>query len=127
LTPNVRSEIVVGDNVILKNLKKQLVGTANIVSSSNVITGNGTNFINDIVDGQTIHLSSGNTITVKTVVNANTIFAESALNITTNDLTINVSFDETKEVTFVNANTVLVDTNFTTTNNFVTVIVQKVR
>jgi hypothetical protein len=127
LTPNVRSEIVVGDNVILKNLKKQLVGTANIVSSSNVITGNGTNFINDIVDGQTIHLSSGNTITVKTVVNANTIFAESVLNITTNNLTINVSFDETKKVTFVNANTVLVDTNFTATNNFVTVIVQKVR
>ena len=127
VTPNVQSEIVVGDVIIMKNLEKQLVGTANIVSSSNVITGNGTNFINDVVDGQTIYLSSGNTITVKTVVNANTIFAESALNITSGDLTINVSFDETKEVTFVNANTVLVDTNFTATNNFVTVIVQKVR
>jgi hypothetical protein len=127
LTPNVQSEIIVGDIIILKNLEKQLVGTANIVSSSNVITGNGTNFINDIVDGQTIYLSSGNTIVVKTVVNANTIFAESSLNITSNDLLINVSFDETREVTFVNSNTVLVDTNFTATNNFVSVIVQKVR
>ena len=127
LTPNVQSEIVVGDIIVLKNLEKQLVGTANIVSSSNVITGNGTNFINDVVDGQTIYLSSGNTVVVKSVVNANTIFAESTLNITSNDLTINISFDETKEVTFVNSNTVLVDTNFTATNNFVSVIVQKVR
>ena len=126
-TPNVQSEITVGDIIVLKNLRKQLVGTANVVSSSNVITGNGTNFINDVVDGQTIYLSSGNTVIVKSVVNANTIFAESSLNITSNDLTINVSFDETKEVSFVNSNTVLVDTNFTATNNFVSVIVQKVR
>ena len=126
-TPNVQSEITVGDIIVLKNLRKQLVGTANVVFSSNVITGNGTNFINDVVDGQTIYLSSGNTIIVKSVVNANTIFAESSLNITSNDLTINVSFDETKEVSFVNSNTVLVDTNFTATNNFVSVIVQKVR
>jgi hypothetical protein len=127
LTPNVISEISVGDFVILQNLEKQITGTANIVSSSNVISGNGTNFINDVTDGQTIYLSSGNTVVVKTVVNANTIFAESSLNVTSTDITINVSFDETKNVSFVNANTVIVDTNFTTTNNFVSVTVQKVR
>ena len=127
LSPNVQSEISVGDFVILKNLEKRINGTANITSSSNVITGNNTNFINDVVDGQTIYLSSGNTVIVKTVVNANTIFAQSSLNVSTADLTINVSFDDTKEVTFVNANTVLVDTNFSTTNNFVSIIVQKVR
>ena len=126
-TPNVSSEVSVGDFITLQSLQKQITGTANIVSSSNVISGNGTNFINDVVDGQTIYLSSGNTIVVKTIVNANTIFAESTLNVTTDGVTINISFDETKNVTFVNANTILVDTDFTTTNNFVSVIVQKVR
>jgi hypothetical protein len=126
-TPDVSSEVSVGDFITLQSLQKQITGTANIVSSSNVIIGNGTNFINDVVDGQTIYLSSGNTIVVKTIVNANTIFAESTLNVTTDGVTINISFDETKNVTFVNANTILVDTDFTTTNNFVSVIVQKVR
>lgn len=127
VTPNVQSEVSVGNFIILKNLQKSINGTANIVSSSNVISGNGTNFINDVEDGQTIYLSSGNTVVVKTVVNANTIFAQSILNVTSTGVTINVQFDETKNVTFVNSNTVLVDTNFNTSNNFVSVIVQKVR
>jgi hypothetical protein len=127
VTPNVVSEISVGDFVILKNLQKTIVGTANLSISSNVISGNGTNFINDIVDGQTIHLSSGNTIVVKSVVNANTIYTESVLNVSYSDATINVVFDETRKVSSANANTVIVDTNFTATNTFVSVIVQKVR
>lgn len=73
LTPNVSSQVSIGDFIVLKNVFKTIVGTANITSSSNVITGNGTNFINDLVDGQTIYLSSGNTVVVKTVINANTI------------------------------------------------------
>lgn len=127
VTPNVQSQVSVGDFVILKDLQKTITGTANLVSSSNVITGNGTNFINDVTDGQIIYLSSGNTVTVKTVVNANTIFAQSVMNITSTGATINILFDETKNVVFVNANTILVDTNFTTSNDFVSVIVQKVR
>jgi hypothetical protein len=126
-TPNVYSEVSVGDTIILKNLFKTIVGTANITSSSNVITGNGTNFINDLIDGQTIYLSSGNTVVVKTVINANTIYATSVLNVSSTDSTINVVFDETKNVSFVNANTILVDTEVTSTNNFVSIIVQKVR
>jgi hypothetical protein len=124
---NVQSEISVGDFIILKNLFSQINGTSNIVSSSNVIVGNNTNFINDLVDGQTIYLSSGNTTTVKTVINANTIFVSDILYTTANNLTINVRFDSTKNVSFVNANTVIVDTKLTTTNNFVSVIVQKNR
>lgn len=124
---NVQSEISVGDFIILKNLFSQINGTANIVSSSNVVVGNNTNFINDLVDGQTIYLSSGNTVTVKTVINANTIFVSDVLYVTDNNLTINVKFDSTKNVSFVNANTVIVDTNLTSTNNFVSVIVQKNR
>lgn len=127
LTPNVYSEVSVGDFVVLKNLFKTITGSANISSSSNVVTGNGTNFINDIVDGQTLYLSSGNTVVVKSVINANTIYAESVLNISSTDATINVVFDETKNVSFVNANTIIVDTEITSTNNFVSIIVQKVR
>lgn len=126
-TPNVYSEVSVGDFVVLKNLVKTIVGTANITSSSNIVSGNGTNFINDVVDGQTLYLSSGNTITVKSVINANTIYTESVLNISSTDAMINVVFDETKNVSFANANTILVDTNITATNNYVSIIVQKVR
>ena len=127
LTPNVYSEVSVGDFIVMKNLFKTITGLANISSSSNVVTGNGTNFINDIVDGQTLYLSSGNTVVVKSVINANTIYAESVLNISSTDATINVVFDETKNVSFANANTIRVDTNITSTNNFVSIIVQKVR
>lgn len=127
LTPNVSSQVSVGDFIVLKNLYKTIIGTANITSSSNVITGNGTNFINDLVDGQTIYLSSGNTVVVKSVINANTIYAESVLNISSTGATINVVFDETKNVSFANANTIRVDTNITSTNSFVSIIVQKVR
>ncbi len=124
---NLESEILVGDLIILKNLERQINGTANIVSSSNVVTGNNTNFINDLVDGQKIYISSGNTVTVQTVINANTIYVSEILYVTANDLTINVSFDSTKNVSFVNANTILVDSNFATTNDFISVIVQKNR
>jgi len=127
ITPNVQSEVSVGNLIILKNLEKTINGTANISSSSNVITGNGTNFIHDVVDGQTLYLSSGNTVVVKSIFNANTIFAQTEFGISSTDLTIRVVFDETKNVSFVNANTILVDTNPITTNNFVSIIVQKVR
>ena len=126
-TPNVYSQVSNGDFIVLKNLFKTIVGTANITSSSNIVSGNGTNFINDVVDGQTLYLSSGNTIVVKSVINANTIYAESVLNISSTDATINVVFDETKNVSFANANTILVDTNISATNNYVSIIVQKVR
>ena len=124
---NVASEISVGDVVILKNLTKQITGTANITSSSNVITGNVTNFINDVIDNQTLVLSSGNTVTVKTVANANSIILFETINVTETDVTINVIFDNTRTVNFVNTDMILVDTNFDTTNNYVSTIVQKVR
>lgn len=124
---NVESEVSIGDYIILQNLERQIQGTANITSSSNVITGNNTNFLNDIIDGQTIYLSSGNTLVVSSVINANTLFVTSNLNITDTDLNINLSFDSVKTVVSVNANTILVDSNFTTTNDNVSIIIQKVR
>jgi hypothetical protein len=124
---NIQLEVSVGDYIVLKNLSKQITGTGNVVSSSNVLTGNGTNFINDVLDGQILTLSSGNTVTVRTVANANSIVLYETINVTESDVTINVQFDTTKNVSFVNANTILVDTNFDTTNNYVSTIVQKVR
>jgi hypothetical protein len=123
---NVELEITVNDIIILKNLKKQIQGTVNVSTSSNVIVGSNTNFIDELSEGQTIFLSSGNTAVVQSVINANTIFISTIINITDNNLTMNVQFDETKKVVFSNSNTVIVDTNFTTSNDFVSVIVQKI-
>jgi hypothetical protein len=61
------------------------------------------------------------------VANANSIILYETINITETDVTINVRFDATKNVSFVNVDTILVDTNFDTTNNYVSTIVQKVR
>jgi hypothetical protein len=123
---NVELEITNNDIIILKNLEKQIQGTVNVSTSSNVIVGSNTNFIDELSDGQTIFLSSGDTAVVQSVINANTIFISTIINITDNNLTINVQFDETKKVVFSNSNTVIVDTNFTTSNDFVSVIVQKI-
>jgi hypothetical protein len=124
---DLETEVSVGDTIILKNLIKQINGTANIVSSSNVIVGNNTNFINDLNDGQTIYLSSGNTVLVQSVINSNTIFVSEILYTSSNNLTINVNIDITKSVTFVNSNIIITDTNFQSSNDFVSVIVQKSR
>jgi hypothetical protein len=124
---NVQSQISVNDSVILTNVKTTLTGLANIATSSNVITGNGTYFINDVVDGQTLYLSSGNTIIVKSVIDDTHLYANTDIGITANDLTIIGLSDVTKVVKSVNANTVIVDTNFATTNTYVQVLVQKVR
>lgn len=126
-TLNVATEVSTADIIILKDLSRQIEGFANITSSSNVVTGNGTNFINDITDGQIIELSSGNTVIVESVINANTIYVSEILYVTETDLTINVRFDATKNVNFTNTDMILVDSDFTTTNDYVTVIIQKVR
>jgi hypothetical protein len=51
---------------------------------------------------------------------------QNTINITANNQTINVVFDDIRTVTFVNANTILVSGSFTTTANLVTTILQKV-
>lgn len=126
-TLDVSTEVSVGDTIVLKDLSLQINGSANITTSSNVITGNETNFVNDLIEGQIIELSSGNTVSVDSVVNANTILVSEILYLTDTDLTINVRFDTTKNVSFVNTDTILVDTDFVTSNDYVSVIVQKVR
>jgi hypothetical protein len=125
-TPNLANTVNVGDMVILTTLSKRVNGTVNVASTSNVVTGNLTTFINDIQDGDTIYISSGNTETVTFVTNATSLMTQNTINVTANNQTINVIFDDIRTVTSVNANTILVSGSFTTTANLVTTILQKV-
>lgn len=125
LSANLVSTVNVGDIVILTDVSKRISGTANSTSGSNTITGISSNFINDVIEGDVIVLSTGNTETVSNVVSANTLQTQNTINITNTGITINLLFNDTKTVTFVNANTILVDTRFTTNSSFVTTLVQK--
>ena len=127
VSANIISTFNVGDIVILNQVSRLIFGTANVTSGSNTITGVSSNFINDIIEGDIIYLSTGNTETVSNVISSTSLQTQNTINITTTGVTINLVFNDTKIVNFVNANTILVNTNFTTNSNFVTVSVQKVK
>ena len=127
LSANVASTVNVGDIVILTSVSRRISGTGNTTSGSNTVTGVSSNFINDLIEGETIYLSTGNTDVVANVVSANSFVTTNTINVTTTGVTINLVFNDTKVVTFVNANTILVDTAFTTNSNFVTTYVEKVK
>lgn len=124
--PTLSTVVSANDIITLKNVVKSIIGVANLTANSNVLTGNGTNFINDLQDGQTLMLSSGNVVTIQTVANATSIILSENINVTETDVTMNVMFDETKTVNFVNTDMILVDTNFTSDNTYVTATLQKV-
>ena len=126
LSANLVSQVNVGDTLIVKNLVKSLNGTVNVVSSSNTVTGNGTNFINDLYDGITINLSTGNTDAVLYVSDANSFITQNTINVTANNVLINVIIDEVKTVSSVNANTIILSDTLSTNGSFVTVILQKI-
>jgi hypothetical protein len=127
VSSNVANTVNVGDFVILSNVSRRIFGTANVTSGSNTITGISSNFINDIIEGDIIYLSTGNTETVSNVISSTSLQTQNTINITTTGVTIDLVFNDTKMVNFVNANTILVNTNFTTNSNFVTTSVQKVK
>ena len=127
VSSNVANTVNVGDFVILSDVSRRISGTANVTSGSNTITGISSNFINDIIEGDIIYLSTGNTETVSNVISSTSLQTQNTINITTTGVTINLVFNDTKMVNFVNANTILVNTNFTTNSNFVTTSVQKVK
>lgn len=124
---NVALTVNVGDILILNSLSKQLNGTINVTTGSNTVTGVSTNFINDLLEGDIIVLSTGNTVTVSNVISANSLMLQNTINITSTEVTMNILFNDTKLVNYVNANTILVDTSFTTNSNFVTTYVEKVK
>lgn len=124
---NVASTVNVGDIVILTSVSRQLTGTINVSSGSNTVTGVSTNFINDLLEGDIITLSTGNTVTISNVISANSMVLQNVINVTSTGVTMNILFNDTKFVNYVNANTILVDTSFTTNSNFITTYVEKVK
>lgn len=125
-TANLMTEVEVGDILIIKNLVKGLSGTVNVSSSSNNIIGTSTNFINDLYSNATINLSSGNTETVLIVFSANNALISNTINVTANNLSINVVFDGTAKVNFVNTNTIMVDSDLCGNLTFGNVFVRKI-
>lgn len=125
--------ISVGDMIVINKLKKTITGLANVVTSSNAITGNGTNFMNDVQTEDTLILyatdgdDSVNTkIIVKSVESANSLISTTYLPSTSNNLYIKVEYNDLKRVNFVNANTIMVESNFTSNATYATATHHKV-
>jgi hypothetical protein len=123
---NLMNYVNVGDILIFTGVYKWITDTVNVQAGSNTVFGANSNFINDLIDGDIIYLSTGNTETV-TVSNTNYLTTQNTIGVTATGVTINVYFDESKTVTFVNANTIKVDTLFTANSNFVVTNVLKVK
>ena len=129
VTANLRATINVGDTIVLMNVRREIANTVNVVSGSNVVTGktNSVNFINDFTDGDVIYLSTGDTTSVKSVINANCMILTDSLSVTSTTVKVNVISDVVRTINFVNNSTMFADTNFTTSNNYITASIQKVR
>ena len=117
----------VGDVVIFTGVYRNVANTVNVTLGSNTVFGNNSTFINDILDGDIIYLSTGNTETVLSVSNSKYLITQNTIGVTANNVTINLYFDETKTVTFVNANTIKVDTAFTSNTTNIVTNVKKVK
>lgn len=126
VSANLESTISIGDVLILEDLVLTLEGTANVVESSNLITGNSTNFLNQVQDGDLIYISTGNTEIITSVDSNTSLVTQNTIGVSSDGVTINLIFNDTKTVTFVNANTILVDSNFSTNGNNIFVIHRKV-
>lgn len=117
------ASVNVGDIVILTDVSRQVSGTINI--SANNIVGTNTNFINDVYDGDKIYLSTGNTTYVGDVITANNLITTNTINVSANDATMNIVYNEIRTVINVSSNTITVDTNFRTNSNSVITILEK--
>lgn len=117
------SVVGVGDRVILEDIRWPIQGTANL--SGNTIIGTNTNFINDVYDGDAIHLSTDVITFVKSVIDANTLITTNTFYVDANNITISLEYDEVKTVANVSGNTIIVDSNFRTNSNSVITILEK--
>lgn len=129
VSANLQQTINVGDTIILESIHRTLQNTVNVVSGSNVIFGaNGSvNFINDLMDGDSIYLSTGNTTTIKEVVNSTHAILNTAIGVTSTSATMNLIYDEVVVVTSVNANTIITNTTFDANGYYLDTKVQKIR
>jgi hypothetical protein len=128
-TANLVSIVNVGDVIIIDSVRRGIPNTVNVVSGSNVIFGdaNSVNFINDLRDGDTILLSTGNTATVREVVNVSHAILSTTINVTSTTATINVIYPEIVRVNTVNANTIFTTTQIRGNGNNLLARIEKVR
>jgi hypothetical protein len=128
-TDNLVSIVNIGDVIIIDSVRRGIPNTVNVVSGSNVIFGdaNSVNFINDLQDGDTILLSTGNTATVREVVNVSHAILSTTINVTSTTATINVIYPEVVRVNTVNANTIFTTTQIRGNGNNLLARIEKVR
>jgi hypothetical protein len=128
-TANLVSIVNVGDVIIVDSVRRGISNTVNVVSGSNVMFGNANsvNFINDLQDGDTILLSTGNTATVREVVNVSHAILSTTINVTSTSATINVIYPEVVRVNTVNANTIFTTTQIRGNGNNLLARIEKVR
>jgi hypothetical protein len=88
---------------------------------------NSVNFINDLQDGDTILLSTGNTVTVQEVVNVSHAILSTTINVTSTSVTINVIYPEIVRVNTVNANTIFTTAQIRGNGNNLLARIEKVR
>lgn len=129
VSSNLISTVNVGDYIIISNINKPIQNTINVVFGSNVIFGdaNSVNFINDLLEGDVISLSTGNTVTITEVSNSTYAKVDTIIGVTSSSVTANVIYAETKKVSAVTANTITVTANYRHNGSFLTANVQKHR
>jgi hypothetical protein len=129
VSSNLISVVDVGDYIIINNINRPIQNTLNVVSGSNVIFGaaNSVNFINDLLEGDVIDLSTGNTATITEVSNSTYATVDTIIGVTSSSVTANVVYAEIKRVSAVTANTITVTTNYRHNGSFLTANVQKHR
>lgn len=121
---NLTQSINVGDTIVFTNMYKTISGLANVTSSSNVVSGNGTNFINDVREDDTIVISGSN-LSISSIESSNVMIMEDNFVSTSNNLIIQIMYNEFKKVSFVNANTIIVDSNVKSNSLYVPAILYK--
>jgi hypothetical protein len=128
-TDNLVSIVNIGDVIIVDSVRRGISNTVNVVSGSNIMFGdaNSVNFINDLQDGDTILLSTGNTATVREVVNVSHAILSTTINVTSTTATINVIYPEVVRVSSVNANTIFTTTQIRGNGNNLLARIEKVR
>jgi preprotein translocase subunit YajC len=106
-----------------------LQNTVNVVSGSNILFGaaNSVNFINDLQDGDTIYLSTGNTVSIKEVTNSSFAILDTIINVTSTSATVNLVYTATVRANSRNANTIFASSIFTSNGSNLSATIQKVR
>ena len=126
---NLMSTVNVGDLIILSNVHRRLQNTVNVLSGSNILFGhaNSVNFINDLQDGDTIYLSTGDTTTIKEVTNSTYAVLNTTINVTSTTATVNLVYSDVARANSINANTIITTTKFRANGNNLSATIHKDR